>query len=806
MRRNLLFPLLLPALLAGACAPPPEPRIDDLYRGLNENVPRLDASLLAGRRIVIDPGHGGHFAGTRGQGGLEEASVNLGVSLYLWGLLREAGADAYLTRSAQKDFLAGPDSAASDDLKIRVARIDSIQPDIVVSIHHNAEPERDPSRNAVETYYKIGDPASRDLATAVHRHLARNLGIAEGEVRPGNYYILREVRVPAILGEGSYLTHPKVEENLRLSEKQRLEAEAYFLGILDYFSRGTPVVRELEPAPDDSVVTEVPIVSFAVSDVGGVGIDPSGIEMSVNGAPVDAVLDTGGRRVVYRFPWDAPNGVYDVALAARNILGNSSRLHERTLLVTLPAQRAVFDSYPETVPAEGGKIHVRVRLLDRRGLSVADGSRVAVASWQSGGAAPGKGARDGGWAPMVPGVILPEAVVSDGVAEFSIDAPPKCAGLKVTARPAGLLGVDRDPEGDFDESGFSFVIPAGPSGAASRSLVVLDRRTRAPVSTARFSGDSTTVSAELYGDCFVLAGAAAAAELRVEAPGYRPGRADPDGPDTLYLEPWYDGALAGKRFVLNAEGAPPRALDRGPLGLSGSAVNLRVARYVDEYLTAAGARVRQARQSEETPTDRDVVLLTNRFRANLYVEIRYRGGPPEDDPTVRAYFFPGSVRGLAAATAIGTALARTIGAAAAAPGDTVTFPLQQTACPAVIVQPPSLGRVEEELRLSESWYQRMQAYGIFGGILADAGVSGTASLRVDLGPDARETGRANWLVTVDETWCLLTSPEGSAVFDWLPSGPHQIVLRRAGTTIGPFDVVLESGESRTLEAGATPTR
>lgn len=808
MRRNLLFPLLLPALLAGACAPPPEPRIDNLYRGLSENVPRLDPSLLAGRRIVIDPGHGGHFAGTRGQQGLEEASVNLGVSLYLWGLLREAGADAYLTRSAQKDFLAGPDSAASDDLKVRVAKIDSIQPDIVVSIHHNAQPERDPSRNAVETYYRIGDPASRDLASAVHRHLARNLGIAEGEVRPGNYYMLREVSVPAILGEGSYLTHPEVEENLRLSEKQRLEAEAYFLGILDYFSRGTPVVGELDPAPDDSVLTGVPIVSFAVSDIGGAGIDPSGVAMSVNGMEVDAVLDTGDRRIVYRFPWNAPNGVYDVTLAVRNILGNSSRLHERTLLVTLPAKRAVFESYPDTVPPEGGRIHVRVRLLDRRGLSVADGSRLTIASWHRAPGGSRKGAHDGAWVAMTPGggASAPEAIVTDGVAEFSIDAPPGCAGIRVSVLPAGHLGVDSDRAGDFDESGFSFVIPAGPHGGAARSLVVLDRRTGASVFAARFSIDSTTVAADLYGDCFVLSGAAAAAELRAVAPGYRPARSSPNDPDTLYLDPWYGGALAGKRFVLNAEGAPPRARDRGPLGLSGSSVNLRVARYLEEYLTAAGASVRQARRTEETPTDGDVVLLTNRFRANLYVEIRYRGGPPEDDPAVRAYFFPGSVRGLAVATALGTALARTIGAAAAAPASTVTFPLQQTACPAVIVQPPGLGRVEEELRLSESWYQRRQAYGIFGGILAEAGVTETASLRVDLGPEARGAERANWLVTVDEVWCLVTSPEGSAVFDWLPPGPHQVVLRRAGTVIGPLDVVLESGETRTLTAGATPTR
>ena len=810
MRRNLLFPLILPVLLAAACAPPPEPRIDNLYRGLSENVPRLDPGLLAGRRIVIDPGHGGYFKGTRGEQGLEESSVNLGVSLYLWGLLREAGADVYLTRSAQKDFLADPDSAASDDLEVRVAMIDSIQPDILVSIHHNAEPERDPSRNAVETYYKIGDPASRDLAFAVHRHLVRNLGIEEGEVRPGNYYILREVGVPAILGEGSYLTHPGVEKNLRLSEKQRLEAEAYFLGLLDYFSRGTPAVRGLTPAFEDSVMTGLPLVSYAVSDVGGAGIDPGGIEMTVNGAAVDAALDTGGRRILYRLPWNAPNGVYDVTLVVRNILGNSSRFQERTFLVTHPAKRAVFESLPETVPAAGATVHFRVRLLDRRGLSVADGSRVAVASWYRPDGQPGKGARGGEWvaSPIGAGPQY-EAVVANGVAEFSVGAPPGCAAVRVAVLPAAPLGVDGNPEGDFEPAGFAFVVPAGAPKTALRSLVVLDRRTGSPVSAALFTSDSTIVAADLYGDRFVLSGAAATATLRVDAPGYRPAVAGPGVSDTLYIDPWYEGALAEKRFVLNAEGAPPRSLDRGPLGLAGSSVNLRVARYLEEYLTVAGARVRQARRTEETPTDRDVVLLTNRFRADLYVELRYRGGPPDGAPTVRTYFFPGSVRGLAAATAIGAALARTIGEAAAAPGDTVTFPLQQTACPAVIVEPPSLGWVDEELRLSESWYQRKQAYGIFGGILSDAGVTNTASLHIELtpdGPSAANAELANWLVAVDEAWRLVTSPEGEAVFGWLPPGPHQVVLRRGATVIGPFDIVLESGETRTLTPGVRVSR
>jgi hypothetical protein len=169
----------------------------------------------------------------------------------------------------------------------------------------------------------------------------------------------------------------------------------------------------------------------------------------------------------------------------------------------------------------------------------------------------------------------------------------------------------------------------------------------------------------------------------------------------LLLDPWYDGALAGKRVVLNAEGAPPRADDRGPLGLSGSYVNLQVVRYLEEYLTAAGARVQQARRTEETPTDRDVVLVTNRFRAEVYVEVRYRRGSVDSALVVKTFYYPGSVRGAVVAGVVGSALGRALGVSAVPPAEKVTFPLQQTACPAIVVEPPSLGSLDEERRLSE---------------------------------------------------------------------------------------------------------
>ncbi len=47
----------------------------------------LDTAALRNKVIVIDPGHGGPYGGAVGTLGLKESEVNLGVALYLWGLL-----------------------------------------------------------------------------------------------------------------------------------------------------------------------------------------------------------------------------------------------------------------------------------------------------------------------------------------------------------------------------------------------------------------------------------------------------------------------------------------------------------------------------------------------------------------------------------------------------------------------------------------------------------------------------------------------------------------------------------------------
>ena len=735
--------LVLAAL--AACGAPPSvevPPPNTLYRQLEDPLPPAGDKLLAGYRILIDPGHGGSFRGTMGADSLEEKKVNLGVSLYLWGLLREAGAEVALTRHTDRDFLTESDSTLTADLQARVDIADSLQPDIFISIHHNAQHARDPAFNRIETYYKAGDPASQDLATAVHRHLMRNIGIDVGEVRQGNYYLLRNIDAPSILGESSYLTHPPVEEKLRLSRAHELEAQAYFLGIVDYCRRGLPRVTSV--APSDSIQTSVPVIAAALEDRGGIGIDPDGINMSVNGEIVDANLSADGKRVVYPLPWNTPNGDYDVRVSARNLRGNTSAVARTRFRLDHPPALAAVDPTPARAPSAGGTMRVRARVLDRRGMPVADGNVVTMTTSLS-------------------GTAKQEATVREGGVDFALEIP---SGARRSVHVELECGGVRFPHDIPVESG-------GMKGW--RSVAVNDAATGSPITTASVTVGDSTMAAGSPSGTYGFAGTNT--DAVITAPGYRPARAG--GAGDVKLSPWFNGVLLGKRFVLDPQGGTPRTAGVGAMGLASTHVNLRVANYLAAFLRNAGADVRLARTTEEVPLPEDVARMTNRYRADRYLEIRHPASSSDSALIVHSYFFPGSARGKTMADVIGATAASRLGVAHRGPDETVTFPLQQTACPAIVIALPSIANEKEELRLAQAWYLREQAYALFIGILAMAEAPADGRLTVDItGSDRRD-----WMVTLDRTWSLSSNDQGRVTFDRVPPGAHELLIRRAGVAM-----------------------
>ena len=213
------------------------------YEGARDAPDSLALRTLSGRRIALDPGHGGVFRGSLGTGGLAEADVNLDVALRLRDRLRAAGAEVFVTREDDRDFLTPADSSLRADLVERSRRANAFAPDLFVSIHHNADAGGRHDVNETQTYWKLDDDgASFEAAQDVHRALVRNVRIGADRLLPGNYAVLRQSDAPAILTESSYLTYPPTEVRLRTPAALQLEADALVLGLARYFGRGAPAV------------------------------------------------------------------------------------------------------------------------------------------------------------------------------------------------------------------------------------------------------------------------------------------------------------------------------------------------------------------------------------------------------------------------------------------------------------------------------------------------------------------------------------------------------------------------------------
>ena len=588
----------------------------------------VDPSVLRGRRIVIDPGHGGRFAGVTGRDSTREADVNLGVALHLWGLLRDAGADVHLTRHSDRDLLAEGRDAVRDDLAARVAILDSLQPDVFLSLHHNSNAALDRERNAIETYYKLDDDGpSYDLGRAIHAELVRHLGIDEARLRPGNYFVLRGARSAAVLGEASYLSNPRVEAQLRLAENHRLEAAAYFRGLIDYFAHGVSAIEKRVPA-SDTLGTDGRVVFTA-----GEALDPATIELTAGGVAVATTLDADGRGFSARLP--RVPGAHVVAAQARLARGNAARPWLDTLYVYVPAAHAYWNLEPT---ARGGRARLRARIVDAAGRTVADGAPVR---WRV----------DNGR------LLDGETATRDGEALGVVQATAAEAVVHV----------------ESDAARASVRVPRA-SGSALHLVRCVDARDERPLADA---WGANGAGSDRRGWLAV----AVDSSLHVERNGYVPWQGALPSDSTLRLEPLHGGVLHGVRIVLDPFGnGGDSALPGYPFAAAdaGHDVCSRLA----SQLNASGAVAVLTRGRAGAATDVERVRHANGAQWFVRVEPTVESGAPS------VLHYPGSDGGARVATAIARAWGARRGRAVPVRAE-ARFVLQQTPCPAVWVRVPA---------------------------------------------------------------------------------------------------------------------
>ncbi|MBI1922351.1 MAG: N-acetylmuramoyl-L-alanine amidase [Geobacter sp.] len=218
------------------------------------------------RRIVIDPGHGGHDPGAVGQNGAREKDVVLQMGHKLAKKLREdLGLDVVMTRSTDV-FI---------ELQERTAIANKVNADLFVSIHANASLNRNAS--GIETYYlnlakteKVAQLAARENGTSLEKvsllqavlfdlmanyklndsaHLAEDVqksafrkvssgysGVKNLGVKQGPFYVLVGATMPSILVETAFISNEKEEVRLTDDSYQDVTVAGILDGIKAYIT------------------------------------------------------------------------------------------------------------------------------------------------------------------------------------------------------------------------------------------------------------------------------------------------------------------------------------------------------------------------------------------------------------------------------------------------------------------------------------------------------------------------------------------------------------------------------------------
>jgi N-acetylmuramoyl-L-alanine amidase len=215
-------------------------------------------------KVVIDPGHGGHDAGSTGVTGLVEKEVTLDIAKRLAALIEEnLGSEVILTRS--EDVYLSPEQ--------RTEIANQQKADLFISVHANSS--RVKTATGVETYYlnftaspdslevaarenassqrsvsDLGDlikkialkdklDESREFAGQVQQALyggsqkAGNKTRDRG-VRKAPFIVLIGAEMPSILTEVGFLSNPREEALLKKPEYRQKIAEALFKGVSQY--------------------------------------------------------------------------------------------------------------------------------------------------------------------------------------------------------------------------------------------------------------------------------------------------------------------------------------------------------------------------------------------------------------------------------------------------------------------------------------------------------------------------------------------------------------------------------------------
>ncbi len=296
------------------------------------------SKYLSGRKIFLDPGHGGEDRKNKNKNGdVIEADVNLRVALNLKKYLEAAGAQVFISRDKDATVALGDRSVISNNSGA----------EIFVSIHHNAPGKaEDVYTNYTSVYYHAKEtdyefePCDNDIARYIQRDLSYVMGNPGGlgsfdgtysdyNIYPGEgFSVLRKKNIPGVLVECAFHTSHFEELRLNNEEFNQIQAWGIFRGLAKYYKAGKPEISHLI----DSLKIDKGFLklSFMIKD--SAGINPKSIRVLINKEEKEFLFYNNSNILTISIEKPQP-GTYPLKLIAANKNGNHSFPFRKKIIV-----------------------------------------------------------------------------------------------------------------------------------------------------------------------------------------------------------------------------------------------------------------------------------------------------------------------------------------------------------------------------------------------------------------------------------------------------------------------------------------
>lgn len=184
------------------------------------------SATLSGKKICVDPGHGGSDPGATGVNGStlpNEADLVLDIDQRFSSMLTGDSATVIMTRA--------------DDVAIELANRVAIANDnsvnIFVSTHLNSADAE--SAHGTETYAYQSGGNGEILATKIQNELIDHLARTDRGVKFASYYVIKYTNMPASLSEGLFVSNTAEFNLISQSDTRQEHAVALYHAVCSYY-------------------------------------------------------------------------------------------------------------------------------------------------------------------------------------------------------------------------------------------------------------------------------------------------------------------------------------------------------------------------------------------------------------------------------------------------------------------------------------------------------------------------------------------------------------------------------------------